>query len=164
MLGRQQIAGAATAISEIFKNAHDAYANRVEVDYYRPDELLLLRDNGIGMSAEEFQDRWLTLGTESKVDGGEPSYRPKGFKKRPIMGEKGIGRLAIAQLGPQVLVLTRVRRNDQLHDLVVALVNWELFSLPGVDLDELDVPVETCAAGRCRTQARSNVSKRNCKT
>ena len=48
MLGRQQIAGAATAISELFKNAHDAYASRVEVDYYRPEKLFLLRDDGIG--------------------------------------------------------------------------------------------------------------------
>ena len=37
MLGRQQIAGIPTAISELFKNAHDAYAERVEVDYYRHD-------------------------------------------------------------------------------------------------------------------------------
>ena len=32
MLGRQQIAGIPTAISELFKNAHDAYATRVEAD------------------------------------------------------------------------------------------------------------------------------------
>ena len=30
MLGRQQIAGIPTAISELFKNAHDAYADHVE--------------------------------------------------------------------------------------------------------------------------------------
>jgi len=29
MLGRQQIAGVPTAINELFKNAHDAYADRV---------------------------------------------------------------------------------------------------------------------------------------
>ena len=33
MLGRQQIADASTAISELFKNAHDAYADHVEVDF-----------------------------------------------------------------------------------------------------------------------------------
>lgn len=130
MLGRQQIAGSATAISELFKNAHDAYAQQVEVDYYRPESLFLLRDNGIGMTLDEFQDRWLTLGTESKVGGGVFPYRPPGTEERPIMGEKGIGRLAIARIGPQVLVMTRARRVDGLHDLVVSLVNWELFELP----------------------------------
>lgn len=147
MLGRQQIAGSATAISELFKNAHDAYAQQVEVDYYRPESLFLLRDNGIGMTLEEFQDRWLTLGTESKVGGGVFPYRPPGTEERPMMGEKGIGRLAIARIGPQVLVMTRARRDDGLHNLVVALVNWELFELPGINLDDIEIPVETCLQG-----------------
>ena len=54
MLGRQQIAGIPTAISELFKNAHDAYADHVEIDYYRSDNLFVLRDDGIGMSHEDF--------------------------------------------------------------------------------------------------------------
>ena len=33
MLGRQQIAGLPTAISDLFKNAHDAYADHAEIDY-----------------------------------------------------------------------------------------------------------------------------------
>lgn len=33
MLGRQQIATLPTAISELFKNAHDAYARQVVVDF-----------------------------------------------------------------------------------------------------------------------------------
>jgi hypothetical protein len=33
MLGRQQIAGIPTAIHELFKNAHDAYAHKVDVDF-----------------------------------------------------------------------------------------------------------------------------------
>lgn len=148
MLGRQQIAGAATAISELFKNAHDAYAARVEVDYYRPDDLFLLRDNGIGMAPDEFKDRWLTLGTESKVGGGTLAYRPAGVEERPIMGEKGIGRLAIARIGPQVLVMTRAKRGDVVHDLVVGFINWELFEVPGINLDEIEVPVRTFSDGK----------------
>ena len=35
MLGRQQIAGIPTALSELFKNSHDAYADSVEVDFIR---------------------------------------------------------------------------------------------------------------------------------
>ena len=73
MLGKQQIAGIPTAISELFKNAHDAYADRVEIDYYRSDGLFVLRDDGVGMSKQEFIERWLTIGTESKFD---PSQTP----------------------------------------------------------------------------------------
>jgi signal transduction histidine kinase len=152
MLGRQQIAGAATAISELFKNAHDAYATRVEADYYRPESLFLLRDNGIGMTSDEFKDRWLTLGTESKVGGGTLPYRPSGTEERPIMGEKGIGRLAIARIGPQVLVMTRAQRGDVFHDLVVGFVNWELFELPGINLDEIEIPTRVFPNGSIPTK------------
>ncbi len=67
MLGRQQISGIPTAISELFKNAYDAYADNVIVDYFRSDGLLILRDDGFGMTKDEFENRWLTIGTESKV-------------------------------------------------------------------------------------------------
>ncbi len=144
MLGRQQIAGIPTAISELFKNAHDAYADKVEVDYYRSDGLFVLRDDGLGMTKEDFEERWLTLGTESKLDTGKgltpPPIDPN-KPERPILGEKGIGRLAIASIGPQVLVLTKAKRQEGLHDLVAAFINWGIFELPGIDLDQVVVPL-----------------------
>jgi hypothetical protein len=114
-----------TAISELFKNAHDAYADSVEVDFYRSDGLFVLRDDGLGMTQEDFESRWLTLGTESKLDAasgiGLPPVDPK-KPKRPVLGEKGIGRLAIGAIGPQVLVLTRAERNGRLTDLTAAFI------------------------------------------
>lgn len=149
MLGRQQIAGIPTAISELFKNAHDAYADRVEIDYYRSDGLFVLRDDGIGMSREEFSTRWLTIGTESKLstDGLEPVPHDPVKKKRPMLGEKGIGRLAISTIGPQVLVLTRARNSGTLSDLTAAFVNWTLFECPGIDLEDIQVPIRTFPGG-----------------
>ena len=149
MLGRQQIAGIPTAISELFKNAHDAYADSVEIDYYRTDDLFVLRDDGTGMSEEEFVDRWLTIGTESKLDSPRMSLpqRDAGHASRPMLGEKGIGRLAIATIGPQVLILTRTKRQDFLADLTVAFVNWSLFECPGVDIDDIRIPIRTIPGG-----------------
>lgn len=109
MLGRQQIAGIPTAVSELFKNAYDAYATAVRADYFPDRRMLLLRDNGIGMSEEDFLGRWLTIATDSKtVDGllSKP-IKPSGIATRQQMGEKGIGRLAIASIGPQLLIATR---------------------------------------------------------
>lgn len=68
MLGRQQIAGIPTALSELFKNAHDAYADNVEVDFFRKENLLILRDDGLGMTTDEFEERWLTIGTSGFVE------------------------------------------------------------------------------------------------
>ena len=147
MLGRQQIAGIPTAISELFKNAHDAYADRVEIDYYRTDGLFVLRDDGLGMSREEFTDRWLTVGTESKLNAAGMATRNPGKTERPMLGEKGIGRLAISTIGPQVLVLTRARRGNALSDLTVAFVNWSLFECPGIDLEDIQVPIRTFSGG-----------------
>src|SRR5580704_4101098 len=150
MLGRQQIAGIPTAISELFKNAHDAYARRVEVDYYRSNQLFVLRDDGIGMTRADFEDRWLTLGTESKLGaafGIALPPRDTSLPERPIMGEKGIGRRAIAAIGPQVLVLTRARFPDTTDELVVALIHWGMFELPGIDLAAIQIPIRVFAGG-----------------
>ncbi len=153
MLGRQQIAGIPTAISELFKNAHDAYADNVIVDYFRSDKLFVLRDDGYGMTKNDFEEKWLTLGTESKL-GGKPDDTlppiPAG-KERPIMGEKGIGRLAIASIGDHVLVLTRAKRKDGLHDLVMAFVYWRMYEIPGINLEQVVVPIKTIPGGSLPT-------------
>lgn len=151
MLGRQQIANVSTAISELFKNAHDAYADYAEVDYFRSDNLLVIRDDGVGMTKEEFENRWLVLGTESKLASQEKStgiYRPAGTAERAVMGEKGIGRLAIALLGEQVLVLTRAERNGKRHDLVMCFIHWGLFEIPALNLDDIEIPIRTISGGR----------------
>ena len=150
MLGRQQIAGIPTAIHELFKNAHDAYATHVEVDYYRADKTFVLRDDGYGMTRDEFEDRWLTLGTESKVGANrevKPNYIDRNMPRRIILGEKGIGRLAIATIGRQVLILSRAKRKEGLQDLVVSFIHWGLFEVPGVDLDSIVIPTEILPGG-----------------
>ena len=154
MLGRQQIAGIPTAISELFKNAHDAYATRVEADYYRPEQLLVLRDDGLGMTMGDVIERWLVIGTDSKLDGGAEMAgiaSALGMQPRMPTGEKGIGRLAIAAIGPQVLLVTRARRPNGLHPTVASFVNWSLFELPGIALDEIEVPVREFPDGQLPT-------------
>lgn len=150
MLGRQQIAGIPTAISELFKNAHDAYADNVIVDYFRSDKLFVLRDDGYGMTRKDFEEKWLTLGTESKLNGKIDETLPDipEEKERPIMGEKGIGRLAIASIGDHVLVLTRAKRKDGLHDLVMAFVYWRMYEIPGINLEQVVVPIKVIPGGQ----------------
>ena len=149
MLGRQQIAGIPTAISELFKNAHDAYAERVEVDYYRHDGLFVLRDDGSGMERDEFVDRWLTIATETSIKRKRAESRlPKSAKRpRPVLGEKGIGRLAIATIAPQVLVLTRARSDGALSDVTAAFLNWRVFECPELNLQDIRIPLRTFPGG-----------------
>lgn len=142
LLGRQQIAGIPTAINELIKNAYDAYADHFDIDYFRKDQLIVLRDDGIGMTKEEFESRWLTLGTESKLENEHSSLPPvdPDKEKRPITGEKGIGRLAIASVGHQVLILTKSKFLPS--SFVATFINWSLFELPGINLDEIVIPIQ----------------------
>lgn len=149
MLGRQQIAGIPTAIHELFKNAHDAYAKNVEIDYFRSENTLVLRDDGIGMTKNDFTSKWLTIGTSSKLGVNRKShFIPKGMKERKLMGEKGIGRLAIAAVGRQVLVLTRAEREDKLHEMVAALVHWSFFEAPDISINDINIPIRTIQDGK----------------
>ena len=155
MLGRQQIASIPTAISELFKNAHDAYADTVEVDFYRLERLFVIRDDGVGMTHDQFVNNWLTLATDVKIGGSNdenPVVVPEGKQRRRILGEKGIGRLAIASIGPQVLVLTRAASNVAGNELVAAFINWGLFRLPNIDLNEIKIPIQTFPPGTLPTK------------
>ena len=150
MLGRQQIAGIPTAISELFKNAHDADADKVEVDYYRSEELLVIRDDGFGMELEEFQEKWLTIATETSItrkSDEDRAARNSTKSRRPVLGEKGIGRLAIATIAPQVLILTRAKRNGVLSDLTAAFLNWQIFECSGLNLQDIRIPIRTFPGG-----------------
>jgi signal transduction histidine kinase len=149
LLGRQQIAGIPTAINELFKNAHDAYADHVEVDYFRKDNLFILRDDGLGMTKDDFEKRWLVLATESKSVNHKTPPPPIDTTKpvRPVMGEKGIGRLAIASIGKQVLIISRAIRNGDLQDTVAAFINWSFFEIPGINLDQVIIPVKEYSNG-----------------
>jgi signal transduction histidine kinase len=153
MLGRQQIATIQNAISELFKNAHDAYATEVRLDYFedsgpKSQGVVCVRDNGVGMTYYDFENKWLVLGTESKLgDEAANHFCPSDMQKRPITGEKGIGRLAIALLGSQVLVATRSLRHDGLGDLVMCWIHWGLFELPGINLEDIDLPIHIFEGG-----------------
>ena len=150
LLGRQQIAGIPNAIHELFKNAYDAFARIVEVDLLVKERAMILRDDGFGMTEQDFRERWLTLGTESKV--GQHKHTAEwlgnyGKEPRWTLGEKGIGRLAIATIGPAVLVITRAKREDGLHDTVVCMIHWGIFELPSLNLEQIRIPVKTFRGG-----------------
>ena len=72
MLGRQQIAGIQNALSELFKNAHDAYAKNARVDYFedagpKNQSFIVVRDDGVGMTRRDFEEKWLVLGTRETL-------------------------------------------------------------------------------------------------
>ncbi|MGQ2952350.1 MAG: ATP-binding protein [Agrobacterium sp.] len=138
-LGREQIADCPTAVSELWKNAYDAYSRSVELHIFDGEEpVAAIFDDGHGMSYVEFLDRWLVVGTESKFEAKSSNIDDRnGLPERTKQGQKGIGRLSSANLGPLLLILSK--RRDQ--DFVAALIDWRIFENPYLTLNDIEIPV-----------------------
>ncbi len=95
-------------------------------------------DDGHGMSSQEFAQRWLVVGTETKATVDRtPLQDRNGLKPRPRQGQKGIGRLSCANLGPILLLVSKRKQNP----FVAALVDWRLFENPFMNLSDIFIPV-----------------------
>lgn len=139
-LGRGQIADMPTAITELWKNAYDAVADSVALHIFDGQpEVAAIFDDGCGMSRQDFVERWLVIGTESKiVDQEMPAEEREGFRGRPRQGEKGIGRLSAAFIAPITLVVSRKLGGR----FTAALVDWRLFENPFLSLSDIRLPLE----------------------
>lgn len=137
-LGKGQIADCPTAVSELWKNAYDAYARDVAlftVDADYPCGALI--DNGCGMSPEQIIDNWLIVGTESKSKKKTLSEEDRfGIKVRQTQGEKGIGRLSAAFLANVTFLVTK-KTNGSFTSL---LVDWRLFENPYLSFEDISIP------------------------
>ncbi len=137
-LGRGQIADTPTAVSELWKNAYDAYARDVSLHIFSGSlPIAGIYDNGSGMSAVDLQKKWLVVGTESKVDkrtGGEETF---GLCPRVRLGEKGIGRLSAAFLSPVTLVVSK----QVGHPYAALLVDWRFFENPYLLISDVHFPL-----------------------
>lgn len=98
------------AIAELCANSYDADATRVDITY--ADDRIAVLDDGHGMSQADVEDNYLRLGRDRREDddqGGEKT--PKG---RPVIGNKGIGKLAGFGIAQTMVVRTwRARKQTE---------------------------------------------------
>src|SRR5580693_5758110 len=112
-LGREQIADCPTAISELWKNAYDAYARSTSLQIFDGEIIVAaIYDDGHGMSREEFVSKWLVVGTESKVWTVTPPEERNGLPYRSKQGKKGIGRLSVGYLGNLLLIVSKREKTE----------------------------------------------------
>jgi hypothetical protein len=93
-LGIQMYESPVNAIAELVSNAWDADAENVTITL--PERLeygteVVFKDDGIGMTPQECQDRYLYVGNNRR--GNDPTARSD-LKKRHVLGRKGIGKFA----------------------------------------------------------------------
>ncbi|MEF3130117.1 ATP-binding protein [Rhizobium sp. 268] len=106
-LGELLVAKESTALVELIKNSYDADATVVTVTGHNLGDAargsIVVSDDGVGMSGDEFNRGFLTIAGRTKNSGDR---RSPVFGRR-YTGEKGVGRLASHKLGTVVEVQSR---------------------------------------------------------
>lgn len=132
-LGRNLYRSFATVLGEGISNAWDAEARSVWI-YIDPNKNgFWIKDDGAGMSAEDFQNKFLKIGY-SKRKGGKSHSR----KGRPFIGRKGIGKLALLSCAERISVISKTNNGDYVGG---AIDNSELDQAITDDLTPQEYPL-----------------------
>ena len=101
-LGRSLYRSFTTVLGEAVSNSWDADAQNVWIYIDRDDGNFTIKDDGDGMTADDFQNKFLRIGYSKRKDGNNISPG-----ERPYIGRKGIGKLALLSCAEKVLVITK---------------------------------------------------------
>lgn len=124
-LGRELVTDFVTALVELIKNAYDADAECAKIiieDTKSINGKIIIADCGMGMTIDDFDNKWMVIGTSNKLS--EP-YTPKGRKKA---GKKGIGRFSVERLAERVTIYSFPEKNTPFW----VHIDWNRF-------EELDI-------------------------
>lgn len=100
-LGLNLYSNVPAVLSEVVANAWDADARRVRVDLNKEDACIIIEDDGVGMTREEVNDRFLLVGYMRRDE--QPG--PTAIGRLP-MGRKGIGKLSLFSIANRIVVET----------------------------------------------------------
>lgn len=102
-LGLNLYSNVPSVLSEVVANAYDADAEIVRIDIDRTAGTVVVFDDGVGMTADEVNDRFLNVGYQRRlgVNGGTSLQHG-----RKVMGRKGIGKLSLLSIAEVVEVFT----------------------------------------------------------
>lgn len=139
ILGEHLISDQAVAVVELVKNGYDADARTVTVSIGNPDDpdcTVTITDDGIGMTLEDVRERWLSPALDEKERAKAAGQRtPLG--RLPI-GEKGVGRFALHELGRSLELVTRAADGQEL----TVRIDWDEFEASEAFLGDIPVRVE----------------------
>jgi len=106
-LGRNLYRSFITVLGEAVSNSWDADAQNVYITIDREEKELIVRDDGLGMNEDDFQNKFLKIGYSKRKDN--VSHTKSG---RPFIGRKGIGKLALLSCAQTITVLTKKEDSD----------------------------------------------------
>ena len=135
-LGRNLYRSFATVLGEAISNAWDADAKNVYIHIDLKTHSFLIKDDGIGMSDDEFQSKFLKIGYSKRKNG-----EMKSDKGRPFIGRKGIGKLALLSCADKISVITKKVNTDYVGGVID---NSGLDQAITQDLTPQEYPLEKC--------------------
>lgn len=111
-LGRNLYRSFATVLGEGISNSWDADAENVWIWINKDKNSLLIKDDGDGMTTSDFQDKFLKIGYSKRKE------RDKSLGKRPYIGRKGIGKLALLSCAKKVHVISKTKDTDYVGGVI----------------------------------------------
>ena len=127
-LGRELVTDFVTALVELIKNAYDADSESAKISIEGTKSSLgriLVADCGSGMTIDDFENKWMVIGTSNKLS--DP-YTPKGRKKA---GKKGIGRFSVERLAERVTIFS-FPENEQPFSVEIDWNRYEELDLAAI--------------------------------
>jgi len=103
-LGRHLYRSFATVLGEAISNSWDADAQNIWIYIDRKKNSFTIKDDGIGMTPDDFQNKFLKIGYSKRKDGEN-----KTDKGRPFIGRKGIGKLALLSCAEKITVISKTK-------------------------------------------------------
>ena len=133
-LGRNLYRNFITVLGEAISNAWDADAKNVWINIDRENSIFSIKDDGTGMSSDDFQSKFLKIGY-SKRSGGKTTTPGT----RPYIGAKGIGKLALLSCAGKISIFSKTSGADYVGGLID---NSELDQAITQDLEPEEYPLE----------------------
>ncbi len=135
-LGIELVGKAETAVSELIKNAYDADATIVTVEFINTDKeggTLIITDNGLGMTEAQLINGFMRISSTEKI------HNPKSIKfGRTRAGKKGIGRFATQRLGECLTISTQAINSYQQTQITI---DWSQYK-SDTDLGMIKFPLK----------------------
>lgn len=138
-LGRNLYRNFITILGEAVSNSWDANANNVWIDVDTVNNHLVIKDDGDGMDSRDFKLKFLKVGYSKRKEFGMLSA----VKKRPYIGAKGIGKLALLSCAEIVSVISKkettsytggVIDNSELTNAIKRDLKPDKYSLKDIDM------------------------------
>lgn len=101
-LGRNLYRNFSTILGEAISNSWDADAQNVWITLDRENNWFSIKDDGNGMSEDDFRNKFLKVGHSKRTGGVHRSQ-----SGRPFIGRKGIGKLALLSCSEKIYIVTK---------------------------------------------------------